>query len=229
MNVTVSPSVSFVVTLPTVVKLFVLVPNPCSVWLPLLSFMLNTWLAIVGALLSVTFTRIGNVLRKLPLVFPWCWSDALTVKWCFSIVSKSKLPVFVVITNLLPPDTLDVAKLNLFAALWLSGDIVMVSPSSSVTKNVKTVVPLVVFSLTLPVWEVIMAPEVLVVRKFGAVFGVTLIKIVAVAVVIVSLTSTKKGCANWPSPRLTVLKLALVDVFVVIRPLPLCILKKSAE
>ena len=91
----------------------------------------------------------------------------------------------------------------------------MVSSSSSVRKNVKTVVPFVVFSFTLPVCDVMIAPEVLVVLKFGAVLGVTRIKIVASAVVIASLTSTKNGCDN-SEPLLTVLKLALVEVFVVI-------------
>ena len=69
----------------------------------------------------------------------------------------------------------------------------MVSDSSSVTKNVKIVVPLVVFSFTLPVLDVIIEPPILVVLKFGAVLGVILINTVASDVVIVSLTSTKMG------------------------------------
>ena len=85
------------------------------------------------------------------------------------------------------------------------------------------------FSFTLPVWAFISEPATLVVLNFGAVFGVTLIKIVACDVVIVSLTSIRNGWANTPSPRFTVLKLALVDVFVFINPLPLWIVKNPAE
>ena len=50
----------------------------------------------------------------------------------------------------------------------------MVSASSSVTNIVKTVVPFVVFSFTLPVLEVITEPPIPEVLNFGAVFGITL-------------------------------------------------------
>ena len=78
------------------------------------------------------------------------------------------------------------------------------------------------FSLTLPVCDVICAPLTLVVLNIGAVFGVTLIKIVAlVDKPATSVTFVKKGCANSPSPLLTVFILAVEDVFVFISPLPL--------
>ena len=142
--------------------------------------------------------------------------------------SKSKLAVAVVIVIRLPPATSAIDEENLVTALWLKGLIVNVSDSASVKNIVETVVPSVVFSLTLPVWFAIIEPAVLVVLNDGAVFGVTRIKIVADDVTNPSDTATGNGCVKTPSPRFVVFKLAVVCPLTLICPLAECIVNLSA-
>ena len=158
----------------------------------------------------------------------WCWSDALTnILYCV-LSSKSKLAVVEDMIILLPPDTEEVAIAKWLCELCDSGDIVVVSLSLSVTKNVKTAEPLVVASNTLPVWFVTIEPAALVVLNFGAVFGVILINTDADVVAKPSDNCTGNSCVSTPSPLFVTFKLAVVVACTVTSPLPLCILNLSA-